>query len=185
VNAADLATTYLASPDLALEWNVLHSKFNLGWPGLIVAKLIGGTLALLGYAYYLKHRDECYPKPGMDRSAFCRYFSFGRPAAWYEVIAGVPIGPYLGVNLGYFWAGMQLLVFWVALDNVLLHYGWFFPMRHVSELGYHLMQSAVIGVIVLCRFYLGNYGRYSNLTFASLTSRSVGAPAVVGEAASA
>lgn len=163
-NAADLASTYLASPDLANEWNVLHSRFGLGWGGLIVAKLIGGALALAGYAYYLRHRDGCYPRPGLDRQTFCRHFSFGRSVTWLEMAAGIPVGKHLGVNLGYFWAGMQLLIFWVAADNVLLHYGWVFPLRHTSELGYHLLQSGLVGFLVLARFYFGNYARYRSLS---------------------
>ena len=118
-NGCDLASTYLASPNLANEWNMLQSKFNLGWTGLIAAKVFGGLLALAGYAYYLRHRDACYPQPGMNRSNFSRSFSFGRPASWLEMQAGIPFGPHLGVNLGYFWTGMQLLVFWVAADNSL------------------------------------------------------------------
>jgi hypothetical protein len=34
----DLATTYLLSPDLALETNHLVQRFGHGWPGLILGR---------------------------------------------------------------------------------------------------------------------------------------------------
>jgi hypothetical protein len=163
-NVADLASTYLASPDLAKEWNILQRQFALGWTGLIVAKLIGGWLAFAGYVYYLRHRDACYPAPGGSFAAFRKHFSFGRQVSGSEIWRGLPLGKHLGVNLGYFWAGMQGLVFWVALENVLLTKGYVFPLRHYSEMGYHLLQSAVVAVLVLWRFYAGNYRRYVALT---------------------
>src|SRR2546423_11110480 len=78
-NGLDLASTYLASPDLADEWNVLERLMGLGWTGLVCAKLIGGWIAIVGYAYYLRQRTACYPLPGATRSAFLRFFAFGRP----------------------------------------------------------------------------------------------------------
>lgn len=163
-NVADLISTYLASPDLADEWNILQRHFNFGWTGLILAKLVGGSLAVAGYVYYLRYRDRCYPGPGANRPAFRRHFSFGRQVTAAEMWSGLPIGLHLGVNLGYFWAGMQGLVLWVALDNMLLRAGFVFPMRQMSEMGYHLFQSGVVAAAVLWRFYAGNYRRYTVLT---------------------
>jgi hypothetical protein len=176
-NAADLISTYLASPDLADEWNILQRHFNLGWAGLVMAKLIGGSLAVAGYVYYLRHRDRCYPAPGMDRRVFCRHFSFGQQVTTAEMWRGIPVGPYLGVNLGYFWVGMQGLVLWVALDNMLLRAGILFPFRQYSELGYHLFQSLVVGAVVLRRFYSVNYRRYRALTEAASIARPAMSPA--------
>jgi hypothetical protein len=159
-NAFDLLSTWIASPDLANEWNVLHRHLGWGWAGLFGAKAVGATLAILGYAYYLRHRDACYPQPGLDRSAFCRYFSFGRQASWIEMQAGIPMGRTLGVNLGYFWTGMQALVVWVAVDNLLLKAGFVWGIRYWSEMGYHMLQSLIIAAGVITRLYAGNYARY-------------------------
>ena len=49
-NLFDLASTYFASPDLSGEWNILQRFFGLGWAGLVGAKLLGGWLAITGYA---------------------------------------------------------------------------------------------------------------------------------------
>lgn len=162
-NSIDLISTWVASPDLANEWNVLQRIFGLGWIGLFVAKFLGGALAIYGYSYYLRHRDACYPPAGgapLDREAFCRHFSFGKQVGWVEMRMGIPFGQHLGVNLGYLWVGMQLLVFWVALENFLLHYDIVFPLRAYTETGYHMLQSAIVAGIVLNRFYRGNYLRY-------------------------
>jgi hypothetical protein len=183
-NAADLVSTFLASPDLADEWNILQRHFGLGWSGLIVAKLIGGSLAYAGYVYYLRHRDHCYPGPGLDAAGFRRHFSFGRQATPGEMWSGIPVGRHLGVNLGYFWTGMQGLVLWVAVDNLLLRKGIVFPLRQWSEMAYHLFQSGIVALIVLWRFYASNYRRYRVLTGANIyqpirqTDESAGAALV-------
>jgi hypothetical protein len=159
-NCLDLVSTYAVSPDLANEWNILERHFGLGWPGIVCAKLLGCWLAILGYAFYLRNRAACYPPPGADCDSFCRYLTFGRMISWVGGWSGFSSGKHLGVNLGYFWAGMQGLVVWVALDNWLLRYGLYSPMRRHTEIGYHLLQSAVIASMVMLRFYLGNYRRY-------------------------
>ena len=159
-NFLDLASTRLASPDLANEWNVLERTFGLGWTGLIFAKLIGGALAVIGYRYYLLHRKSCYPSPGRDMQTFCRHMALGHSGSLPGKIRSKTAWMRVGVNLGYFWAGLQLLVFWVALDNVLLLYECVNPLRGLSETGYHLVQSWIVAGLVLCRFYRSNYDEY-------------------------
>ncbi len=160
-NCLDLASTYAASPDLANEWNLLQRQFGLGWAGLICAKLIGAWFAIAGYRFYLRHRNRAYPAMGADLNRFCHHLSFGNanPAAgpadaWLRI----------GVSLGYFWAGMQALVVWVAFDNLLLRFGITVSVRQYSEMAYHMLQSCVIATIVLARFYLGNFRRYQDLS---------------------
>lgn len=158
-NMLDLLSTYVVSPDLANEWNVLERVFGLGWVGLICAKIIGGTIAIAGYYYYLSYRRSCYPTAGADFDSFCRSFAYGHRSRKKDVY----FLRYLFVNLGYFWAGMQFLIFWVALDNILLKFGIVFPLRQYSEMGYHLFQSMIVASVVLFRFYHGNYSRYLKL----------------------
>jgi len=185
-NVFDLISTYIVSPDLANEWNILQRSFGLGWAGIIIAKTFGTILAVAGYGYYLKYRDECYPSSGASREEFFRHFSFGKQATWMEMAAGIPLGRRLGVNIGYFWTGMQVLLVWVACDNLLLRAGYAFPLRHYSELAYHLMQSNLVAVVVISRFYMGNYYRYSQRTLAKAprylvegAGISVGGPAAL------
>ena len=158
-NTLDLLSTYIVSPNLANEWNVLERVFGLGWAGLIFAKIIGGAIAVAGYYFYLSYRKSCYPAAGADFDSFCRTIAYGQGSRSKQD----NIIRYLFVNLGYFWAGMQLLIFWVALDNILLKFGIVFPLRQYSEIGYHLFQSMIVASIVLYRFYHGNYSRYLKL----------------------
>ena len=192
-NVLDLLSTYVVSPNLAEEWNVLQRVYGLGWPGLLAAKLLGGTLAILGYWYYLRHRRACYPPPGASFRTFCRAFAYGHSP---DILAahdhcstgGVIENPaedsvsaraeasevgrsceagrwtHLIVNLGYFWAGMQALVVWVAIENMLLGVGIAVPLRAWWETGYHMLQSGVVGGLVLVRFFVGNYRRYQRIT---------------------
>lgn len=159
VNAADLASTYLVSPDLAAEWNVLQRWLGLGWAGLVAAKALGGALAVAAYAFYLARRADCYPAPGADMAAFRRAMAFGDGSLADDARHRLR----LLVHLGYFWAAMQPLVLWVAIDNLLLSVGWFFPLRQQTELGYHLLQSAIIGWVAMARFYRANFGLYRAL----------------------
>jgi hypothetical protein len=159
-NFVDLASTWLVSPNLAHEWNLLQRQFGLGWSGLIGAKLFGGLVAILGYRYYLVNRVRCYPPAGLSLSEFCRYIIFGRHESLNGPQSSREAWRRALVSLGYFWAGLQILVIWVALDNLLLGYGLVFPGRRLSESGYHLIQSWLIGALVFCRFFLGNYRDY-------------------------
>jgi hypothetical protein len=159
-NVLDLLSTYVASPDLTQEWNILHREFGLGWSGLITAKVIGGLAAVVGYAYYLQNRTLCYPPLGMSCLPFYRHIVANEinlqnanerdPHFWQRIL----------VTLGYLWAGMQFILFWVALDNILLVYGIQCELRFYTELGYHMLQGVIIASLVLYRFYFINYSRY-------------------------
>ncbi len=175
-NLLDLASTYCASPDLAEEWNALERVFGLGWAGLIMAKLVGGGLAVAGYAWYLRYRTACYPPSGADFHGFCRFLAYGAPDSGPAMRSRPDAWRRVAMNLGYFWAGMQALVVWVAIDNLLLRYGISASMRRQSETGYHMIQSVVIAAAVLARFYLGNYRRYREMYPATATTATV-APA--------
>src|SRR5437870_5693235 len=105
-NLLDLISTRLASPNLANEWNILERAFGLGWAGLIMAKLIGGAAAVFGYAFYLRHRHACYPRSGQDLAGFCRYMALGHPGSLPTVWRSKKAWTRVGVNLGYFWAGL-------------------------------------------------------------------------------
>jgi len=77
---------------------------------------------------------------------------------------GIPSARNLWVNLGYFWAGMQLLIVWVAIDNILLLRGWACGIRAYSEMGYHLFQSSLVGFATLYRLFRSNYVAYSKVS---------------------
>lgn len=162
VNALDLASTLAASPDLSGEWNVLARVFGLGWAGLIGAKLIGGVLAIAGYSYYARNREACYPAPGGSSADFARGFLFGEgPLAGAQSRAD-SVRRTL-VCAGYLWTGMQAVVLWVALDNLGILFGVRSPLRIGSETAYHYMQTALVGIAVLTRYYAVNLARYRSM----------------------
>lgn len=159
-NILDLLSTYIVSPNLTYEWNILHREFGLGWSGLIFAKTMWGLLAVAGYAYYLRNRSACYPPPGTDRKLFFRHLALGEASGTGEDGKDHHFWQRILVTLGYLWAGMQIMLFWVVLDNILLVYGIHCGLRLHTEFGYHMIQSAIIASFVLFRFYAGNYARY-------------------------
>lgn len=158
INGMDLLSTWIVSPNLEGEWNLLQRVFGLGWLGLFAAKLIGGAMAVAGYSFYLRHRRNCFPLEKLqDYSSFVRFFTFGPEEPMLS-----PQGlTRLGVSLGYFWAAMQVLVLWVALDNMLILQGYFCPIRNVSEMGYHMLQSALIGGAAVMLYYRVNFRLYN------------------------
>ena len=162
VNALDLMSTYVASPDLSAEWNMMARRFGLGWAGLIGTKLIGSWLAVIGYAYYLRHVADCYPAPGGSDHDFARGFLFGEgPLAGSPTRVSV-IRRTL-VCTGYLWAGMQGLVLWVTLDNLGLAFGMVSPLRFDPDTAYHYMQALIVAGVVFARYCLGNLRRYRAL----------------------
>lgn len=159
-NILDLLSTYLVSPDLTHEWNILHREFGLGWSGLVAAKTVWGLLAVAGYTYYLRNRPICYPPPGIGRRLFYRHLILGVSSNTSENCKDYHFWQRILVTLGYLWAGMQIILFWVALDNILLLYGIQCVLRQYTEFGYHMIQSIIIASLVLFRFYVVNYARY-------------------------
>jgi hypothetical protein len=166
LNVVDLLSTYLASPDLSREWNVLHRRLNLGWSGLIGAKLIGGWLAVAGYGYYLRNRERCFPSPGLDGLQFSHCFLFGDDSAPQ---AGRTVGMSVRafVTLGCLWAGMQIVLLWVAVDNLVLYHGIVLRTGLRQEWAYHIAQSMTVAVGVLLSMFRANYRRYRALAGAS------------------
>ena len=155
----DLASTLYAAPDLVGEWNILERHFELGLPGLIVAKALWGFLAILGYGFYLRYRTLCYPGGNERHFGFYRYFALGPPVArrasdrqlsWLR----------LGVHLGYLLVGLHALALWAAFDNMLIAAGQSHLLADLSEHGYHLMQGAIVTALTLSRFYAANHQRY-------------------------
>ncbi|HXG25014.1 MAG TPA: hypothetical protein VNJ09_10695 [Chthonomonadales bacterium] len=159
-NILDLLSTYIVSPDLTHEWNILHREFGLGWSGLIAAKIVWGMLAVAGYAYYLRNRIVCYPSPGIGCKYFYRYLVIGEPNGQGEDSKDHHFWQRILVTLGYLWAGMQIMLFWVALDNILLLYEIQCVLRQHTEFGYHMIQGIIVASFVLFRFYAVNYARY-------------------------
>lgn len=162
LNSFDLFTTYLASPDLAREWNVLHRELNLGWAGLVGAKLLGGTLAVIGYWYYRMNRERCYPGPGLPPLEFCHHFLFGddhnqQTRGLSDTVMRA------AVTLGFLWSGMQAVLLWVAADNLLIYRGVSWRSGASQEWAYHAAQSVSVAFAVLGVMFYKNYRQYGAL----------------------
>jgi hypothetical protein len=161
-NGIDLYSTYLASPDLSREWNVLHRELNLGWAGLVFAKIIGGWLAVAGYGYYLRNRERCYPAPGLDFVQFCHFYLFGEEDDRCSARNRDTTMRAL-VTLGCLWAGMQIVLLWVAIDNLLLYHGIVLRVGMRQEWIYHVAQSMTVAFAVIACMFVVNYRRYTAL----------------------
>ncbi len=171
VNGLDLASTYAASPDLSAEWNVLTRHLGLGWAGLVGAKLVGGWLAFIGYAYYLRHRYACFPAPGGTDADFARGFLLGDGPAAGPQTQDDSVRRAL-VCAGYLWMGLQGLVLWVGLDNIGLAFGVVSPLRFGPETLYHYVQCGLVAAVVAVRYYTTNLRDYRSMPSLAVTRAS-------------
>lgn len=102
----DLYTTWITSPDLALEWNFLVRTFQLGWVGVYIIAFGGAFFLSLGYIisiYYINNKID-----------WDQY----RHSPFYQKIIQTKelLIPYL--FLGYFYKHISYSVF-VILNNFL------------------------------------------------------------------
>lgn len=77
-HACDVLSTYLRTPDLALERSPLYLQLGewglSGWPVLGAIKLFGVVLSVWMYAYYVRTRSDFYPsEPGQSFHDFLHY----------------------------------------------------------------------------------------------------------------
>jgi len=86
----DIWTTYLASPDLKLEGNLVIQYFNLGWRGLILYNIVIFAIIIILFYFsvqyisnYLKSKQS---KTILKTIIFC-FFCFGI-ICFYSTIVG-------------------------------------------------------------------------------------------------
>ena len=115
-NGADVYSTFLRSPDLALEANPI-GRMVIDAFGLTMAMWYGGTgkifvsvIAGLMYAYYLAHRNRLFPAEARSLAEFARRMGESNHG-WKQR------GLALWTVFGFFFAGIQLLFFYVAFLN--------------------------------------------------------------------
>ena len=91
LRAADVAITYVVSPDLRWEINPLVSVAGLGWFALIAGNIVGvaGILAL--FYYSLSRRAELFPpEPGYSLKEFVSHYLFGERHSFRKIYYVVP-----------------------------------------------------------------------------------------------
>lgn len=115
-NFADYAVTFQRSPDLAMEanplWLPILRAFGLTaakWYG-VTGKLFVSSIAGLMYAYYAAHRSRLFPAEARSLVEFARRMGENNHG-WKQR------GLALWTVFGFFFAGIQLLFFYVAFLN--------------------------------------------------------------------
>jgi hypothetical protein len=150
-NVLDLGATYLYTPDLRHEANVLVVAFGLGWGSMILGKVFISAVAGAGYLYYLRHRRALYPEPGRTFPDFAEHFLLAGPDIH-------PEGPLLRrwlVLAGFLVAVSSTLLFtWLGLQN--LCYAGGFPPPLAS-----LEESLVTGTVAFLSLLVVCYRDYA------------------------
>lgn len=79
----DLATTYLVTPDLKNETNILVKTFGLGWTGSLLIQATAVALVVcLNYYHFFRAREEYPNEPGWSFRDFSTFYYFGMKSGW-------------------------------------------------------------------------------------------------------
>jgi len=165
----DLLITYVGSPDLLLEANILVTVFGLGWTALIIANIFAYTLALvLLYYAFIK-----YKRTILECNSFTQYLSmlyFNRPDKakwlWYKYPKGkmfILLAP-VGFALAYMYPVLRL----IAISGWVLHLASIefcifcslgmphFYFKHI-EVVFFLIIGLIIMIFLLLYWYVREY----------------------------
>ncbi len=91
LRAADVAITYIVSPDLRWEINPLVSVAGLGWPSLITSNIAGVAIILILFHYSRGQGGDLFPRePGYSVKEFVSHYLFGERHAFRKIYYVVP-----------------------------------------------------------------------------------------------
>lgn len=79
----DLATTYLLSPDLALESNLLVRWYGFGWNQLLLVTAFSSVIMLIVQAWMWRRLFTFLPAHPVSYRSLYRILLFGGPGATY------------------------------------------------------------------------------------------------------
>ncbi len=99
----DVGTTYLYSPDLSNETNIIVKLFGRGWFGIIsFQSLLTGMVVYFLYFYFYKYEAIHPPKPGLTLKQYVSYAAFGDTESFAGIFYRFPTNrPVFFASAGY------------------------------------------------------------------------------------
>lgn len=162
---ADAITTWMATPDLALEANPLQRLLHIGWGGLLLVNAIV-VVVMIAAARRAAFAPPSLPtEPGLDLQAFVGRFWFSRRERRSLAMASM----YLPADRRVRWAfiGGPIAVLVIAASTLVAIGNWFIAgglrvtpaVAHAWVAGF--WGAVVLGVVLAVRvFLLRAYARY-------------------------
>lgn len=117
----DLYLTYLYTPDLGAEWNLLVSRFGVSWTGFVVAQLLIVTFVVFLMFFYFNRNPAVIPEKGLTFHDFAYCYFFGKLRPWPARLFSMPsnLSRHLAFN-GFVFLMITMLVSIFAIVNNLL-----------------------------------------------------------------
>ena len=87
----DATTTYLYTPDLANETNVLVKLFGAGWTSFVIIQVTLVVIMIyLLYFYLLKFKPDTPPEKNLNIKQFVSYLFFNDTVSFYKMFYRIP-----------------------------------------------------------------------------------------------
>jgi ABC-type sugar transport system permease subunit len=99
----DLFLTYIGTPNLSMEGNVLITELSLGWPALIAINIVVLT-GLVLMAYYAHIRFRPIESPETDIKRYINDITYGNP----------DINSFLGIRWPKYWGPQIACLCWAV-----------------------------------------------------------------------
>ena len=142
---ADIASTYLVTPDLTNELNPFVAVWGFGWFGLIMIAVVAVLILSVMAFYHFRYNHSFYPAVPMERSEFNRQYISGGDYSFVRIMFDPIILKHRKVrqhawNWFLFILPLTLIVigFYAATHNTLIYLG-----------GYGLMAPAYLLFITI------------------------------------
>lgn len=170
--AFDVTTTYLYTPDLKNETNVIVNLFGAGWLSVIVLQsaLIGAIIYCL-YFYFFRFKPQYPSDHNLDLKQFSSYLFFHNTTSFKKLFYQIPKDKNaLIASTGYI-ASMTLIVvsFIVGTSTTLLLASDMY--KEIYRNGMQIMLFVIIGVSAIWfafRFLTTEYRKYQSLQHAEV-----------------
>jgi hypothetical protein len=159
-DALDVISTYLATPDLAFEWNPLVREYGWGWEAIILLHVVADLIFLAWLAFFGKTKPAREDKP-------VEVNTFGRTIAW--AAAGftprdrkIDLKRYLGFLGIVIPVGAIINAFCNTALNLSFYLEWFAGLNESTYGIYTIVKLIIIliGIILIVLLPMKKY--YSN-----------------------
>ena len=157
----DLATTYLLSPDLARETNLLVQRFDLGWPEMILGAALLTLLMFLAQNWAWRRLFKRLPDTPTTYKSLYGKLLREHPEAPANTQAKADV---IGISMG-----VVLIVAYAAIASKLMTVAWNISLLWVavefpSPLVFRLIRglvAAAFGLVMffVVPFWIGRSGR--------------------------
>jgi hypothetical protein len=148
-DALDVISTYLATPDLAFEWNPLVKQYGWGWEAIIALHVVVDLIFLAWLVFFGKTKPAREEKPA-DVNTFRGIFAWSA-MGYTKADRKIDLKRYLGFLGVVIPMGAIINAFCNTVLNLSFYFGWFAGLNESTYGVYTIVKLIVIllGIIVV------------------------------------